>query len=307
MSASVVPDEIVTKSGERMWVSVTVSDWTGTTKVHFSDTCAHVLYDCETSEEVLEKARKNLLRVTKFRLNCRGVIRMQDGGVRKIVVDAKKSSLISQISSASMRMTKGLSAVLSDVAQVAPVNRLEINEMSGMAVLSDGIAGEQETQPCNRVYLLLQGTEDSKAIPIDPSAPFEDQAFHVTSAGAKCLLSDDEVSVDLVGYCTYDSMPKFCLHRNNIGFVAVSNIQKKEDGRWQVSVEDIEPVSKADVPVVKKSLELEWKTALTKVDVDKLDSYHSPAKPEFWHNGPPKKVRRLDSDPMTPERKQNST
>ena len=68
------------------------------------------------------------------------------------------------------------------------------------------------------------------------------------------------------------------------------------------SVEDIQPVSGAEVPDVKKSMDVEWKTALTQIRSQQLDSYSSPTKPEWWIDQP-RKVARIDSDPMTPERK----
>ena len=304
VTAPVSQELIVTKSGDRLWVPAVVSDWTGSASVHFGNSSAPTLYDCATSDEVHEKAAKGILEVTKSRLNLRGAIRFQDGGVRKIVVEAKKSSLTSQISSTSMRMTKGVSQILAEAAQVAPADRLEIDDMTGMSVLSDGLGGEKEAIPCIRIFLLVTGTQDTITEPLDATALPQDQSFRVTSAHAKCLLSTGDVFVDLVGYCNYKKMPQFCLH-DNTAFVAISNFEKKEDGRLVVAVEDIQSVSAADVNDVKTTLDVEWKTALTKAGGKDLDAYNSPAKPEFWSGESARKVCRLDSEPMTPERKKS--
>ena len=301
VSAPLSAEQMTTKSGERLWVSTTVSDWTGSASVHFANSCAPILYDCKSTEEVLEKARQGSLELTKSRLNLRGVIRVQDGGVRKIVAEAKKSGLISQISSESMRRTKGLSPILPETAQVVPADRLEIDAVSGMSVLADGTGGEMESISCARIFLLVTGTEDTEMEPLDDQAAPKDQSFQVTSPRARCLLSTTETLLDLVGYCDYKKVPKFTLHQNS-AFVSVSNFHKKEDGRLVASVEDIQPVSGAEVPAVKKSMDVEWKTALTKIGTQQLDSYSSPTKPEWWIDQP-RKVARIDSDPMTPERK----
>ena len=82
--------------------------------------------------------------------------------------------------------------------------------------------------------------------------------------------------------------------------ISVSNVQEK-DGRLQAAVEHIDRISQHDIEAVKRSLDVEWKTALTLIGANSLDQFEPPAKSEYW-TAPRRKVARLSSDPKTPQR-----
>jgi len=82
--------------------------------------------------------------------------------------------------------------------------------------------------------------------------------------------------------------------------ISVSNVQQK-DTRYQAAVEHMGPISQHVIEAVKRSLDVEWKTALTLIGANSLDRFESPAKLSYWTE-PPRRVRRLGSDPATPQR-----
>lgn len=293
--APVTKDEIVTKKGDRLWVPITVSDWTGSAVVHVSHETAPSLYGCATAEEVFQKAEEGTLEAVNHRLNMRGIIRCQDGTIRKIVAHVGKSPHIFRVSSTTMRLTKGIATIQSGAAQVAPLEKIAYDPMQGLCVVASKANGTTEMQSCVRVYILVTGTQDSVLEQLDQAS------YRIISPAAKCVLTTSrEIHVDLIGYCDFKKMPKFCLHKTS-AIVAITNFEEKEDGRLEAAVEDIDPVSSADLLHVKGSFDVEWQTALTCTSAQDLDSHMSPEKAEFWE-APPRKVTRLSSDPKTPER-----
>ena len=194
-----------------------------------------------------------------------------------------------------MRLTKGIATIQSGAAQVAPLEKIAYDPMQGLCVVASKANGTTEMQSCVRVYILVTGTQDSVLEQLDQAS------YRIISPAAKCVLTTSrEIHVDLIGYCDFKEMPKFCLHKTS-AIVAITNFEEKEDGRLEAAVEDIDPVSSADLLHVKGSFDVEWQTALTCTSAQDLDSHMSPEKAEFWE-APPRKVTRLSSDPKTPER-----
>ena len=74
-----------------------------------------------------------------------------------------------------------------------------------------------------RAWLLVQGTTKAKLTPIPgaDSAEPEKQSFKVAAMAAKCLLSEEETMINLVGYCGYDEMLSFRLDKD-VALVSIS-------------------------------------------------------------------------------------
>ena len=301
MGAPVIEDQIVTKKGDRLWVSATVHDWTGSTVVYVQDKAAPALYGCSSSEEVIQKARDGTLLVQGHRFNLRGVLRQEDGKLKKFVADMGKSPLEFRISSVAMRATKGLATITTGAAQAAPVERIVCDPMQGLCLRCDDIAGEPDLVPCFRVYILVTGTQASDLDPLQAEiTDMKKQAYCVTSRNAKCMLSTEkDARIDLMCYCDFGGMLTYRLD-TECALVSVTNVEEK-DGRLQAAVEHVDKVSNHQLDAIKESLDVEWKTSLTSMGCGSLDQFESPAKPEYWTE-PARKVRRLSSDPQTPKR-----
>ena len=301
VTAPITEDQITTKKGDRLWVQATVHDWTGAATIHVQDKAVPQLYGCCSSEEVFERAKEGTLRVETCRLNMRGIIRREADTVKKIVAEVGISPLCFKISSAAMRATKGIASIGTGAAQVAPVEKIQCDAMQGLCVVSSGTVDDPDLVPCQQIYILVTGTEESDLEPMDDSVTdMKQQTYCVCSRNAKCMLSvEKEVRINLKCYCTYRGMLKYRLDKDS-ALVSITNLQEK-DGNLEAAVEHMEKVSSQELADVKASMDMEWKTALTNIGTSNLDKFESPVKAGFWRD-PPRKVARLNSDPKTPQR-----
>ena len=295
-------DLLTTRGGDRLWVQIHASDWTGVVALYVGHEAVPALFSCENAEEVLQRATDRTLHAVSYRVNMRGVIPLQDGHVRKIVVEVMKSPLESKISRMSMLLTKGIARIRSDLAMVAPLERIQSDALQGMCVVAQNEQGLTELHACVRLYLLVTGKGKSKCAALKPSANMEDQEFRVCSSQAKCELSSAEMLVDLVGYCNFHQMQTFCLH-NGSAVVAISSLTKHVDGRLEATMEGMEPVHAGSLQTIKTCFDLEWQTALTSAASEPLATCWSPAKREFWSSDNCRAVAKIEEDPETPFRK----
>ena len=152
-----------------------------------------------------------------------------------------------------------------------------------------------------RDFILVTGTQKSQLEPLqDDNMNIMQLSFHVKSENAKCLLSvEKQKAIDLKCYCSFDSMLRFRLDTES-AWVSVTSVTEK-DGRLEAVVDAMEKVRSDELEVIRNSLQVEWKTALTNIGTTTLDSFQSPAKSYYWDE-PQRKVARLISDPKTPNR-----
>jgi len=205
----------------------------------------------------------------------------------------------------SMRSSLGLAQPVAGVVLEAPITRVAQNPMHGLTVRVD-TRGSAETQllGAHRVLLLVQGTTKSSVERVNEKD--DPDAFCVTSSNVKCLLDEglgQEVHLELRGYCDMDTMLDFRLDMET-AIVMVSSLES-EGGRCAAAVEWVRKIEPHNLGQMRALLDIEWKTALTDLGADVLDSHMSPARPEYWESDgqpPARKIRRVDSDPQSPTR-----
>ena len=292
-------DLVSTESGGRLWVQIQASDWTGAVTLFVSHEAAPALFDCETAEEVLQRATDRTLHTVSHRVNMRGVIRFEDGHVRKFVLEVMKTPWESKISRMSMLLTKGIAGIRADLAMAAPMDRIQIDPLQGMCVVAEKGNGLTELQACVRLYLLVTGTKKTTCATLNSSTYMEDQYFRVCSPQAKCELSSAEMLVDLVGYCNFYHMPAFCLH-NASAVVAISSLTKHLDGRLEATMEGMEPVHAASLKTIKTSFDLEWQTALSSAVSEPLVTCRLPESSDVGNSENCRAVSKIQGDPQTP-------
>ena len=83
--------------------------------------------------------------------------------------------------------------------------------------------------------------------------------------------------------------------------VTVSSVDWEGD-RLVAAVEYVRKVEPHSLRECRNALTIEWTAALTKLGTSSMDSYMSPAKTDYWEE-PARKIRRVDSDPKSPEHK----
>ena len=303
IQAPTLEQDITTKDGKRLWVPVKLHDWTGCTTVNVTDKAAPALYGCADTEEVLTKAKQGKLQVSQSRFNMRGLLRLEDGIMRKYVVEMGPAPKSFTVSSTTLRGCRGLAPVLDDIAQAAPATRVTSSPMMGMCLVADIGSNDSETElvPCHRAYLLVSGTQKTDMKPLMPGiADLQKQEFIVTSKNVKCLLSDDTVkNLDLQCYCDWEHSLNYRLDQDT-AIARISALNQDNEGRLVASVEHIDKVFEAELDAVRQAMTVEWKTALTQAGSESIDSHMSPTQPDFFAN-PRRQVTRLRSDPQSPE------
>ena len=291
-----------------LYVRAIMHDWSGAVEVEVVEDAAPQLFGCETKREVLAACDDGTLSTQLKRVNVRGVLRQDaKGKVRKFVAQIKVSPEAYTISARAMRSSLGLAQPVSGAVLAAPVTRVVQNPMHGLAVRVDNSHTETQLLGAHRVLLLMQGTTKSSLDRV--SAKDDPDAFCVTSPKAKCLLAEglmaEEAYLDLRGYCDMNTMLDFRLDKET-AIVMVSSLES-EGGRRAAAVEWVRKIEPHNVSQIRALLDIEWKTALTDLGTDVLDSQMSPARPEYWEsNGQPpaRKARRVDSDAKSPRREQ---
>ena len=301
MTAPVLEQDITSRNGDKLWIRAEVHDWTGSATVYITDKAAPTLYGCETTEEVLQKAKEKALQVQLMRHNMRGLLRLEDGVMRKYVAELLPSPKAFSISSKAMRETRGIAPINSGVAQAAPVDRIVSDAMQGLCLLadaSDGSNGAKEQVPCFAAYILVTGIETTQMHPlIEGVTDMEKQEYMVSSKNAKCVLSGDtDVRIDLQCYCHWNDSLDYRLNKES-AIVRVSGVTAQQT-TLVASVEHIDKVSKAEFESVRQAMKIEWQTALVHTSSGTMDQYQSLEKRLAFKN-PVRKVRRVSSDPRT--------
>ena len=145
------------------------------------------------------------------------------------------------------------------------------------------------------ILLLVQGINMSTLDAGIQADKIEDQSYKVTSNGARCLLSDADTTVNLVGYCNTGSMLTYRLDRE-VALVLVSAVTLAEDGSsFLATVEYMQKIGADDKASLLKSLETEWKSVL----LDQPREGLSPSEADYWNQK--RNIRRCLSAHKTPE------
>ena len=186
----------------------------------------------------------------------------------------------------------------------------------GLAVRSELTGPDAQTQPntpsdssgpgsarlfaAHRVLFLVEGTTTSKVDPLGEVTRMSDNSFKVTSPGVKCLLSEKETYVDLVGYCDSNAMLAYRLDKD-VALVLVSAIEApgSVSAHSVATIEHIQKVTATEKDSLLQSLAVEWKTALT----DSSTAGLSGKEPAYWDQRA-SKLRRIESEPITPQKGQ---
>ena len=113
------------------------------------------------------------------------------------------------------------------------------------------------------------------------------------------LSGDADVRIDLQCYCHWNNSLDYRLNKES-AIVRVSGVTTQET-TLVASVEHIDKVSTAEFESVRQAMQIEWQTALAHTSSGTMDEYQSPEKRKFFEN-PVRKVRRVSSDPRTPDR-----
>ena len=296
---------IVSEKGN-LYVQAIMHDWSGAVHVEVVEDAVPQLYGRETKSEVLAACDDGTLSTQLQRVNVRGVLRQDaKGKARKFVAQIKVSPEVYTISARAMRASLGLAQAMGGAVLAAPVTRVVQNPMHGLAVQVDNLHMETQLLNAHRVLLLVQGTVRSTLERV--SAQGDPDAFCVTSPKAKCLLAEDsmakEAYLDLKGYCDMNTMLEFRLDKEP-AIVMVSSLDS-EGGSRAAAVESVRKIEPHSLSQMRALFDVEWKTALTDLGADVLDSRSSPARPEYWEpdgQQPARKARRVDSDAKSPSR-----
>jgi hypothetical protein len=221
-------------------------------------------------------------------VNARGVLKSENGVVKKYIAKITASPLTATVSGEAMRLTLGLSEIAGDIVLAAPAERVEDAPMLGLAVRSD----VQGMISAHRVLLLVQGTTPSKLDAIGGAdQSLTAQSYRVASKNVRCLLSDKETYIDLHGYCDFNNMLTYRLDKD-VALVLVSAISEGP----VATIEHMQKVGDAEKASLLNSLAVEWKTALTDGPFRVAgSSCESPQKSEYWER-PTKKLKRLESE-----------
>ena len=147
----------------------------------------------------------------------------------------------------------------------------------------------------HRVLLLLEGSEASSLEPLDEGRRLQDQTFKVCSSSVRCLLSEQDCRVNLVGYCDFGKMLTYRLD-TDVALVLVSSFTASPDSVSEATVEWMVKVNRDQKQSLLESLSIEWKSILqvqAKVDVSAADYWEQPAT----------KLRRLASEAASPKKR----
>ena len=295
-SASTAED-MHSQNGKRLYLHVVCWDWTGQVEADVVEEAVPALFGLTTKEQVEEKLAQNelgSLQIEPLRRNVRGVIRWQQGTVRKLIAGVAPSPLHSRISGDALAHIRGLSDSMASAVIVAPADRVCDCPLLGMAVETD----TGMMQAAHRVIMLLTGTEPSQLEPL-PAKPgtASSDAFSVQSAGVKCELSSRATGgqITVRGYCNYKSMLWFRLDTETAVAVvsAVTGPPVPRSGPLVFTVEHMQKVSAENLKAVVDAMTTEWKIAL--------------GKPMFTTDpdlsGTMRDLKRIISEPTTPEKK----
>jgi hypothetical protein len=237
------------------------------------------------------------LAVAALRVNARGVVRLSQGTVKKLINEITVSPLQAKISGDAMRCIRGLSDSMESVVVVAPADRICDCPVLGMSAASD--AGLK--MPARRLVMVVTGTEDSQLnlLPAKPGSA--SQAFFVESVNVKCELSGPEhPAVTLRGYCGLKESLRWRLDSESAVVIvsAVDGPRSPNSGPIVLTVESMQKVGAANLPEVVAAMTIEWQVARGTPGqaVSPLPSK------EYWSTSNPMcSVKRMLSEPGTPQ------
>ena len=176
--------QLYTQDKCRLYVRGVVRDWTGPVDVEVIQSAVPALYGLSTRDEVESALAAGSLTTCQYRVNIRGVRRVESGVVKYLVGDIVKCSNTELISMSACRDLLGLCDLLGDIVVPAPLKCITMCPLVGLAVIRRGT----QNIAAHRILALVEGTTASKLKKIG-SVGGED-AYLVESPNVKCLLSD---------------------------------------------------------------------------------------------------------------------
>ena len=315
LDAPLQEEHLVTQDGRLFIKGCRLRDRTGGVDVDVVANAIPALYGCSGEEELRRQCEAHALTSLKVRFNARGVLRVESGVTRKYVAQVEQAPLQARVSISAMHLSLGLSKVTDDAVLPAPANRLLEAPLLGLAARRD----QGAPLGTHRVLLLVEGTEETDCDSIDDTLPTGQQTFKVTSPSARCLLSDPAARVTLTGYCDFKKMMQYRLDKET-ALVLVSAVTfagpgsansasatgpsahaaAAPDAPCVVTVEHMQKVSRDDATALKASMTAEWESVLTAPDdLCKQDCWSGDT--AYWTpESSAKKVRRMQSEPMSP-------
>ena len=282
MDAPTCAEDIKTKDG-RFFVRCQFRDRTGCVEVFVIAVAVPALYNCKDEAELWTKSANGELECVKVRVNVRGVMRSEGSDVKRYIGEIVESPLMTTASPLAMRAAVGLAEIIGGIVIPAPAQRATELPMIGLAVIAD----KRGPVAAHRILLLVQGNNTSTLEAGIQADKIEDQSYKVTSNGARCLLSDSDTTVNLVGYCNTGSMLTYRLDRE-VALVLVSAVTMTEDAsnsgstdgsRFLATVEYMQKIGADDKASLLKSLETEWKSVL----LDQPREGLSPSEADYWN------------------------
>ncbi len=225
--------------------------------------------------------------------------RIENGAVKQYIAEIGPSSLTSSVSQAAMRTAIGLTEIVGDLVIPATVERIDDVPMVGLAVRSDLRA----PLGAHRVLLLVQGTGRSELVALEGGKSMEEASYKVFSSKARRLLSASETYIDLVGYCDFNGMLQYRLGSDD-ALVLVSAVSPHASDSVSAggpalvaTIEHVQKVTAADKQALLVSLATEWKSVVIEQRSEGVSATGS----DYWDQ-PASKLRKIDSEPVTPSR-----
>ena len=315
LDAPLQEELLVTQSGRLFIKGCRLRDRTGGVDVDVLGSTVPALFGCSGEEELRRQLGAQSLTSTKVRMNARGLLRVESGAIRRYVATVEPSPLRATVSMTAMRLSLGLSKAADDAVLAVPANRLLDAPLLGMAARRDTGA----PLGAHRVLLLVQGTQETNCDPIDENLPMAEQTFKVTSRNARCLLSDPAAHVTLEGYSDFKKIMQYRLDTEtalvlvsavtfgapgsaSAGSTMESSVDAAvaPDAPCVVSVEHMQKLSKDDVTALVVSMAAEWKSVLTAPEDLCKREFQSASDKAYWTPESVTKVRRVQSEPMSP-------
>ena len=164
-----------------------------------------------------------------------------------------------------------------------PADRVLDDPLLGLAVRAD----EAGPIGAHNVFLLVQGTNKTVVEPLGAEGQsLEAQSFRIKSENVRCLLSGEEIHVDLHGYCDYDTMLQYRLDKDYAVVLASAWTHDPGSAKPLATIEYMAKI--AHVKPVQDAMMEEWKAALTN-DADTtakraVGAYFSPLEEDPLHN-----------------------
>jgi len=261
--ASVPSQEEMRAAGGKLQVRAVIWDWTGQCDVYVLENAVPALFGLATLKDVearLCQPDGGGLAVAALRVNARGVVRLSQGTVKKLINEITVSPLQAKISGDAMRCIRGLSDSMESVVVVAPADRICDCPVLGMSAASE--AGLK--MPARRLVMVVTGTEDSQLEPLPAKPGSASQAYFVESANVKCELSGSEhPTVTLRGYCGLKERLRWRLDSESAVVIvsAVDGPRSPNSGPIVLTVESMQKVGAANLPEVVAAMTIEWQVA----------------------------------------------